>query len=96
VLEVTGGTVRASGGGFQSAIVGNPGSNIAVSGGLVQAVSGPAASIATDSRFRMTGGTLTGGLNGVGLGLRLENPTITAVLPQVCHLALHHPMESIT
>jgi len=80
VLEVTGGTVRANGGGFQSAIVGNPGSDIAVSGGLVQAVSGPAATIAADSRFSMTGGTLTGGPNGVGLGLRLENPTITAAL----------------
>lgn len=78
-LDVTGGSIAATGGNFQPGIQGDVGSVINLSGGSVSSVSSAAAYIQSNSVFNMTGGTLTGGSGGgAQWGLRLQGTTAPA------------------
>ena len=80
-LNVTGGTIRASGNGYQSAVVGDAGSVITVSGGLMQSVSGAAIRISGGSVLDMAGGTATGGPNGgAQRGVDIDHASVAALL----------------
>ena len=78
-LNVSGGTLRSQG--AQSGIAAGAGSVVNLSSGLVQSDQGAALYLDSDSAFRMTGGTATGGSGGnARWGVRAQYLTTTAVL----------------